>query len=190
MEWIRELLEENVALADEEWQAFSNLLEEESFSAKSEIVAEGQIARKIYFIDEGLLRTYHIQKGKEINTYFATDKQVISTFASIITQSPSFEYLEVIEDSTVYSLQYSGLMSLYQQYSSFEQFGRILAEKNYLCILDRTILMQTKTAKEKYTDFIKTYNKKIIQRVPQHHIASFLGIAPESLSRIRKEIVS
>jgi CRP-like cAMP-binding protein len=135
-----------------------------------------------------LLRTYHIQNGIEINTYFACDRQFISAFSSFISQTASFEFLETIEDSTVYELSYHSLDSLYKESSKFEKLGRILAERNYLCVLDRTLTMQTKTAKEKYLDFIKNYDKKIIQRVPQYQIASFLGIAPESLSRVRKEI--
>ncbi|MCF6319252.1 MAG: hypothetical protein L3J83_08250 [Proteobacteria bacterium] len=121
-------------------------------------------------------------------TLGACDKQFISSFSSFITQTASFEILEAIEDSTVYELSYHTLTKLYRESIKFEKLGRILAEKNYLCVLDRAFTMQTKTAKQKYLDFIKTYDKKIIQRVPQHQIASFLGIAPESLSRVRKEI--
>ena len=127
-------------------------------------------------------------EGKEINTYFACDNQFISSFSSFINRTPSFEILETIEDSVVLELSYNALTKLYLESRKFEKLGRILAEKNYLCILDRTFLMQTKTAKEKYLDFIKTNDKKILQKVPQHQIASFLGIAPESLSRVRREI--
>jgi CRP-like cAMP-binding protein len=90
--------------------------------------------------------------------------------------------------SVVYTLSFQNLTELYNESSKFEKLGRILAEKNYLCVLDRTLTMQTKTAKEKYLDFLDNYDPKIVQRVPQHQIASFLGIAPESLSRIRKEL--
>lgn len=72
--------------------------------------------------------------------------------------------------------------------SNFEKIGKILEEQNYLCILERMIYLQTKAAKEKYLYFINKYDKKIVQRVPQLHIASYLGITPETLSRVRKEI--
>ena len=188
MNELHKILEELIALTESEWRSFSDKLKRKEFKAKTQLVREGSIANSLYFIETGLLRTYHLLDGKEINTYFACDKQFIAAFSSFISQKPSFEILEVIEDSIVYELPYNILNELYIASRKFEKLGRILAEKNYLCVLDRTFTMQTKTAKQKYLDFLQTYDKKIIQRVPQHQIASFLGIAPESLSRVRKEI--
>ena len=188
MNELKKLLKEIIGLTEDECLFFYSKLYKKEFKAKTLIVKEGRIANNLYFIESGILRTYFLQNGKEINTHFACDNQFFSTFSSFITQTPSFEYLEVIEDSFVYSLSFNSLKELYQESSTFEKLGRILAEKNYLCILDRTQLMQTKTAEEKYLDFIKNYDQKIIRRVPQFQIASFLGVAPESLSRIRKKI--
>lgn len=183
------ILQNLIDLKDNEWEMFSRFLKRIAFPAKTQIISEGNIAKNIYFIESGLLRAYHLQEGKEINTYFACDNQFISTFSSFINQAPSHEILETLEDSFVYELSYQNLTSLYEESRKFEKLGRILAEKNYLCLIDRIHSMQTKTAKEKYLEFIANYDKKIVLRVSQHHIASFLGIAPESLSRIRKEIV-
>lgn len=188
MKELHKILEEVICLTESEWESFYDKLIRKEFNARTLIVREGSMAQNLYFIETGLLRTYHLLDGKEINTYFACDKQFISIFSSFISQTPSFEILETIEDSVVYELSYQSLTELYKESSKFEKLGRIIAEKNYLCILDRTFTMQTKTAKQKYLDFIKNYDKKIVQRVPQHQIASFLGIAPESLSRVRKEI--
>lgn len=188
MDSLKLVLEELIAIKDEDWLIFKSKLKNHEFKAREVIVRQGNVATSIYYVARGLLRTYHLKDGKEINTYFACDGQFISTYSSFITQTPSFEYLETIEDSIIYSLSFHMLTALYGRSSKFEKLGRILAEKNYLCVLDRTMAMQTKTAKEKYLDFMKSYDKKIVQRVPQHQIASFLGMAPESLSRIRKEI--
>jgi len=188
MNKLHKILDELIGLTDIEWVNFSAKLKKKSIKAKELIIKEGRIANNLYFIESGLLRTYHLQEGKEINTYFACDTQFIPVFSSFISRTASFETLEAIEDSIVCELSYHALADLYLESSKFEKLGRILAEKNYLCVLDRTYTMQTKTAKQKYLDFIKTYDKKITQRDPQHQIASFLGIAPESLSRVRKEI--
>ncbi len=188
MKELHKILEELIGLTESEWEFFGAKLKREEFKAKTPIIKEGTIAHNLYFIESGILRTYHLQDGKEINTYFACDKQFISAFSSFISQTASFETLEAIEDSVVYELSYQTLTKLYKESSKFEKLGRILAEKNYLCIFDRTLTMQTKIAKEKYLEFIKNYDRKIVQRVPQHMIATFLGIAPESLSRVRKEI--
>lgn len=190
MNELRTLLRDEIGLEPHEIDRFIQKLVLKEFQPKQELIRAGAIARGIYFINAGLLRTYHLLDGKEITTYFACDHQFISTYSSFIEQKPSFEVLEAVEESKVYELTHSSLMELYEESSKFEKLGRILAERNYLCILDRTIMMQTKTAKDKYLDFIETYDKKIVQRIPQHQIASFLGITPESLSRIRKQLVS
>lgn len=189
MEYLKDILNDLIGINKGEWLEIKSFLQHREFKAKSPIIRAGEVARHIYFIDSGILRTYHINEGKEISTYFACDQQFISTFSSFITQSPSFEYLEAIEDSSVFRISYESLNTLYKKNSKFEKIGRILAEKNYLCVLERTLSMQTKTAKEKYQDFMNTYDKKILTRVPQHMIASFLGVAPESLSRIRREML-
>ncbi|MCT4582694.1 MAG: Crp/Fnr family transcriptional regulator [Flavobacteriales bacterium] len=188
MKELRTLLDELIDLNNEEWDAFNRAINEERFQSKTTIIKEGSIANKIYFIQSGLLRTYYLEEGKEVTTYFSCGGQFIGTFTSFISQQPSAEILETIAESVTYSLTYTALNLLYKKHPKFERLGRIWAEKNYLCTIERTTLMQTKTGKQKYLDFIKNYDKRIVLNAPQHQIASFLGITPESLSRIRKEI--
>jgi CRP-like cAMP-binding protein len=188
MDELKKILKDLIQLTEPEWNILKDKLIRKEFKAKSIIIREGKIADCIYFIDKGLLRTYFLQDGKEVNTYFACDGQFITSYSSFISQTPSHEYLETIENSSVYSISFATMTELYKISSKFEKLGRILAEKNYLCVIDRTRKMQTLTAEQKYLDFIDSYDKKIVQRVPQHQIASYLGIAPESLSRVRKHI--
>jgi CRP-like cAMP-binding protein len=188
MDELKKILKDSIQLTEPEWDILKDKLIRKEFSAKSTIIDQGKKVDSIYFINKGLLRTYYLLNGKEINTYFACDKQFITSYSGFISQTPSIEYLEAIEDSSVYSISFATLTELYKADAKFEKLGRILAEKNYLCVIDRTRKMQTLTAKQRYLDFIENYDNKIVQRVPQHLIASYLGIAPESLSRIRKQI--
>lgn len=187
---LKEQLKELISIGEAEWESFAEQLVKENLKAKTELLRAGQIARKIYFIEEGLMRCYHLKDGKEVSTYFACDQQFISAYASFITQEYSFEYLETLEDSIVYSLSNYKFNRLLELSPKFEKLARILAERNYLCVLNRIFSMQTKSAKEHYLEFIEQNELKVLQRVPQYMIASFLGIAPESLSRIRKQISS
>lgn len=188
MDELKRILKDLIQLTEPEWDILKDKLIRKEFKEKSILIGEGKIADNLYFIESGLLRTYYLQDGKEISTYFACDGQFISSYSSFISQTPSLEYLEAIEISILYSISFSSIVKLYKEISKFEKLGRIMAEKNYLCVLDRTRKMQTLSAKQKYLDFITNYDRKIVQRVPQHQIASFLGIAPESLSRVRKQI--
>lgn len=188
MNELNKILEELVGFTKKECEVFCSQLKKQEYKAKSLLIKEGKIADNLYFIESGLFRTYKNLDEKNITTYFACDNQFITIFNSFINQTNSLETLEAIEDSIVYEISFSNLSTLYNTSSNFEKFGRILAEKNHICALERNLTMQTKSAKIRYLDFIKNYNKKIIRRAPQYQIASFLGIASESLSRIRKEI--
>lgn len=163
-------------------------LERKEFVPKQFITQLGQTAQHLFFIEKGLVRAFHIQEDKEVSTYFACEGQAISLFASFITQKPSVEYLQALEKTVVHALPYSHLQELYQESISFERLGRFIAEQNYLCIQNRTLVMQTMTAKDRYLNFLESHSLEIIQRVPQYQIASYLGIAPESLSRIRRQL--
>lgn len=188
MENLERVLKEHIELNTDDWKRLKDGFETQRLERKTILVSENQTARHLYFIEHGLFRSYHIEDGEEINTYFASDSQFITCYASFISQSPSFEYLEVMEDSCALRISYEALYGLYQQSSQLEKIGRILAEKNYLCVIDRIYKMQTKSARERYLDFLISHEKRIVQQVPLHHIASYLGIAPQSLSRIRKQV--
>ncbi|WBX72998.1 Crp/Fnr family transcriptional regulator [Tenacibaculum pacificus] len=188
MNELSKILKELIGLSESEWENFSKHLKRQEHKAKTILIEEENPAETLYFIESGLFRTYKNLDEKDITTYFACDNQFITVFNSFINQTPSSEKLEVLEDSIVYEISSHSLAQLYKKSSKFEKFGRILAERNHLCALERTLTMQTKSAKKRYLDFLKNYNKKIVSRVPQYQIASFLGIASESLSRIRKEI--
>lgn len=188
MEQLKEVIAQYVCLNGDDWRLLMDSFETQRIGRKTILVSENQTAKYLYFVSGGLLRAYHLEDGEEINTYFACDSQFITCYASFISQSPSFEYLEAMEDSLVHRVSYETLYALYEQSSQLEKIGRILAEKNYLCVIDRIYKMQTKNARERYLDFLISHEKKIVQRVPLHHIASYLGIAPQSLSRIRKEV--
>ena len=188
LENIIKLLNNFIRISDQDSSFFLSKLVEEKIKANTILIMENQKTRKLYFIKNGLLRTYFLSDGKDISTYFACDNQLITSYASFLTQKPSFEYLETIEDSILYSITYENLLEVYRLNTKFEGFGKILAEQNYLCLIERTYYLQAMQAKEKYLYFIEKYDKRIMLNVPQKHIASYLGITPETLSRVRKEI--
>ncbi len=141
-------------------------------------------ANKIFFIEKGLVRMYFIsEEGTEINTYFASNDSFITSFSSFINQHPSVEFIKAEKDTTVYTLDYSDFKT---NNDFMIKFRTLFVEQNLICIKNRLDLLQTSNAKEKYEYLIKNTDKNIINGIPQYHIASYLGITPESLSRLKK----
>ncbi|RXK58413.1 Crp/Fnr family transcriptional regulator [Lacibacter luteus] len=159
-----------------------------SFKAKAFLQKQNRVCSAIHFISEGLVRNYYVRNDKEITTYLACDNSFISAYASFITQTNSAENIQCIEATKTLSISHTHMQELYRDVPNWQIIGRILAEKNYICMADRILKLQAVPAKDKYLDFLSTSSTKIIQRTPQIYIASFLGITPESLSRIRKSI--
>lgn len=159
-----------------------------TFSAKEYLLKEDQISQRLYFIVNGLVRVFYLKGGKEITTYLSCDNGFVYSYSSFINQTKSFEFIQCLEDTETLSIDFNGMQELYESIPKWQKVGRILSESTVVCLSDRLLKIHAIPAREKYVDFLKTSPKKIVQRTPLIHIASFLGITPESLSRIRKEI--
>lgn len=176
------------SFTENEIEKINSCFEYEKFDAKTDLSSIGKISSKIFFIVEGLARVYYLKDGKEITTYLSCDEGFIASYSSFINQTSSFENIQCIENCEMLSITYEKMRYLYSEISNWERVGRILAEQNYLCMADRVLKLQMIPAKEKYLTFLESAPAKIIQRTPLIYIASFLGITPESLSRIRQSI--
>ncbi|MFM7023262.1 MAG: Crp/Fnr family transcriptional regulator [Flavobacteriales bacterium] len=154
------------------------------------ILKEGQIAREIGFVLSGIFRVYQLVDGKEFTSYFnySERNQFVSSFPSFLKQNNSFENIEALEDSEVLTVNFQQLNFLYQTSKNFERLGRIMAENNYLLSMERIQSLQYQSASDRYRIFMEIY-PGLLNRIPHHYIASYLGITPESMSRIRKDLL-
>lgn len=151
------------------------------------VLREGQICDRITYISTGLFRTFHIKNGNEINTCFCMENSITSSLESLVNQTVSKEYIQAIEDATIVSLSHKNLMKLYQFNPKWESLSRLLTEKECARLSERIDTLSFETAKEKYLHLLKN-QPKIIQRVAIQHIASYIGVSRETLSRIRSKI--
>lgn len=138
----------------------------------------------IYFVNQGLLRGFIYQKRKDITTWFSMEGDIATSVSSLITGNPSLEGIEALEDCELGEITYRDLNELYEKFPNFNKLGRILTEVYYIELEERAIHFQFKTAKERYDYFLSKYSHAF-HRIPLTHIASFLGITKETLSRIR-----
>ncbi|SDN05694.1 cAMP-binding domain of CRP or a regulatory subunit of cAMP-dependent protein kinases [Pedobacter steynii] len=171
----------------EELEMISRCFVANRYDQKEHILSEGNKSSCIHFIVSGLVRVYHFKDAKEVTTYLACDGGFAASYSSFITQGLSSEYIQCLENTHTLSISYEKMQWLYQQLAQWQVVGRILAEQNYLCMADRILNLHSSPAKEKYLKFLQTSPAKIVQQTPLIYVASFLGIAPESLSRIRRE---
>ncbi|MCC9044073.1 Crp/Fnr family transcriptional regulator [Myroides sp. M-43] len=139
-----------------------------------------------YFIKSGLVRAYALQEDRELTFWFGTDGDPALSMYNYILNRPSYETIDLIEDSALYFTKNSQLEKLYTSDIEIANWGRKFAEIELLKTEERSITRQIKSAKERYNDLLEN-EPHLLNRVPLKYIASFLGITQVSLSRIRSE---
>ena len=176
-----------IQLTKEETEYFTSLLKEKKLRRKQYLLQEGDICRYENFVVQGCLRTYHIDsKGQEHIVQFAVEDWWIGDMYSFLTQKPSRYAIDALEDSVVLSIEKKSMDELYIKVPKFEKFYRHLLQNAFIALQERITSNISGTGEERYRQFQLKYSK-IEERVPQRMIASFLGLTPESLSRIRRQ---
>ncbi len=185
---LKQLILNTAQFQDDELEMISTCFEENHFRQKTLIISEGKKTSSLHFIVSGLVRNYHLKDGKEVTTYLACDGGIAASFSSFLTEGVSPENVQCLEDTHTFSISYEKMTWLYKQLPQWLAIGKMLAEQHYLCMADRILKLHATPAKERYLAFLESQPAKIVQQTPLIHVASFLGIAPESLSRIRRSI--
>jgi CRP-like cAMP-binding protein len=185
---IRQNIARHIQLKEEEFRYFTSLLKAKRLRKKQFLLEEGQICSFECFVNSGCLRQYHLDdNGQEHIIQFAITDWWISDQYSFITGLPSQYFIDALEDSQVLLIEKSSLEKLFTEVPKFERFFRIAFQNSYVALQQRILANISQTAEERYLHFSKNY-PAIEQKVPQHQIASYLGIKPESLSRLRKQL--
>lgn len=148
---------------------------------------EGQTCKKLAFIEEGLVRIYYLFDGKEITKCFCRENSITCSYSSMITQTPSQSSIQALEDTKLITLAYSSIEKLYQKSIFWQQIGRIAGEREFIIEETHNRLMRDLSALERYK-YILENDSELLQRVPLNHLASYIQVTPETLSRIRKKI--
>ncbi len=178
----------NVQLNKDEITTLCSVLSLLSLKRDEYLLAEGQVCDFIGFVNAGVLIYFKTKEnGDEVTTDFAFEGDWVNVNLSRLASVPSTLSIRAIEECEVVMLKQKDLNDLYQRIPKLERLGRILTEQAYINIVDQTVELQIHSAKERYENLLKRH-PKLLQKVPLYHIANYLGIAPKSLSRIRKEL--
>jgi CRP-like cAMP-binding protein len=177
-----------ISLSDEEFQVFNDVIEVKTLTKNEFFLEECRICDYIGLVNKGVLIYFKsMDNGNEITTDFAFEGDWVTVNQSRLNNSPSLINIKAIEDSELFVIRQQDLSDLYIKIPKIERLGRILMEQAYLKIVRQSVDLQVLTATERYENLLHEF-PEIFQRVQLYHIANYLGIAPKSLSRIRKEI--
>lgn len=187
LERLKNIIHPFVQLTDEEWVMILDRVQVLYLKKGEFYIREGQACNQVGFLFEGILRVYYMVDEKEFTSYFNfyNRNPLVSSFESFLLQKPSTESIHTLEDSILITLTRSHLNSLYEMSASFQKLGRLMAEQNYILAIERIRSLQFQSANDRYEQLLTIY-PQLINKIPHHYIASYLGITPESLSRIRK----
>ena len=173
-----------IALSNNCKNEFKKVSKTLTLAKETVIVKEGDFADKTYFIAEGCAMAFYIKDGKDITDWFAFENDFISSINSFFLNIPSPHYIEVLEKSTLLQISRANINLLSKEYPEFDQLTKLVITKTMLQQQQRIASMQFETAQMKYENLLKI-RPNITQRVALKHIASYIGITLETLSRIR-----
>lgn len=154
------------------------------------LLRQGEICKHSFYVEQGLLKYYSIdEKGKEHILQFAPEKWFVTDRESVYFHQPSHYFIQALEDSSVILLDENFIAQLAQENKSFIEFNNRLLHNHIRHLQNRINQLLSATAEERYLNFIKIY-PDLLLRIPQSMVASYLGITPESLSRVRKDLAT
>ncbi len=186
---VRQFYENFIPLSDEEWTLLEPNLRVVKLAKGEKLHSEGEICNDVTFVNKGLMKCYHFIDGKEYIEAFFSQNEYCSDYSSFLLRVPGKLYIEALEDCELVLLDYQTVQILYDKVKNFQKFGRLMAEFLFTQISLRNNALLFESPEQRYVKFSKN-RPDLLQRVPQYMIASYLGVTPEALSRIRKRLLN
>ena len=189
-ERLSQSINEHVFLTEEEFNFCKTLFFPKKLRKKQYLLQEGDVCKYVSFIEKGMLRTYTVdEKGNEHILSFSMEGWWTADLYSFFTSEPSLYNIEALQNCELLLLPKSSWDILLEKIPALERYFRIIIQNNLMAMQRRLLGSMSETAQEKYTKLVATF-PDCIHRVPQHMIASYLGISRETLSRIRRQIAA
>jgi CRP-like cAMP-binding protein len=188
MEDLRSHLLEFVSLDSSSLEALVQLFKPTKISKGSNWAATGKPSTKIGFVNSGVFRAFHLgSEGQEFTKVFFRSPSIIGAYSSLITGRDNQVYIECLQDGEIFEADYQQILSLYEDFPMIERLNRVMAENFFVRNEDREIGLVMMDAKDRYKQFQLDY-VGIENQIPQYQVASYLGISPTQLSRIRADM--
>ncbi|MBC8042494.1 MAG: Crp/Fnr family transcriptional regulator [Rhizobacter sp.] len=184
---LRSVFESLAKFTDADWEKLEAAFVPKKLAAKESVLNRGEVCRSVAFIKSGLLRYYYLVGGEEITGNFFFENAFAADIESFSLQKPAIQTIDAVENCELLCLGYEDLQRLYGEIPVLERCFRLFFERLIVFAQQRTASFLFDTPEQRYLNLIKQ-RPKVLQRVPQYMIASYLGITPESLSRVRHRL--
>ena len=185
---LKQNIQKHINLSDTEMDQFCNLFKIKKIKKKKFLLQKGEICKFEGFVNKGLFQVYHIdKKGVKQVLHFAIEDWWITDIDSFTNQKPSGLFIEALEDSEILVISNADKEFAYENLPQVEKLFRIMTQKSHVALLRRMIDNLSKTADQRYIDFIEKY-PELHRRLTNVQVAAYLGISHEFLSKIRRKI--
>ena len=187
MNQIRAYFEKTTRLSDDDWDFFSSKLTRVVIPKKAFLLRAGSVENHLSFIEQGIVRHYIPKVENDITYAFSFAGEFVSGYESFLTRTPSICNIETLTDCVFWQVKYNNLEAIYQQTKAGNIIGRKASEMLFIEKAKRELSLLNDTAEERYLNLFKE-QPQLIKFIPQKYLASYIGITPQALSRIRKRI--
>ncbi|MGY3795720.1 Crp/Fnr family transcriptional regulator [Aquimarina sp. 433] len=187
MEEIKKFIDHIYPMNYADWDFFSSKLQKKTVKKKSDLIKVGMIENYLSFISEGIVRFYIPKEETDLTFGFLFENEFVTAYDSFITQTPSLYQIETLTKTTLWRISYKDLQEVYKKTESGNFIGRRMAENMFLIKSKREVSLLSKTAEERYLDLFSE-RPELLKQIPLKYIASYIGVTPQALSRIRKRI--
>ena len=187
MERLRKILSEKVSISESDWQFIASKLQEKEFKKKEFLITSNAIEDKVYFVLEGVFLLFIGLAEKDVTIDFGFPNKFLSSYSSFLTQTPSVACIQSLTKSKVIFISREDLFEIYNHTKVGESIGRIFAEEFFRYKSKRELSFLIESPTDRYLNLVKE-QPQLIQEIPQKYLASYIGITPQALSRIRGKI--
>lgn len=185
---LKESVNAILPMTDDDFAVLDAMTSTFSIPKGQTLLEPGRVCNDIYFLTHGLFRMYYVDPdGREINYRFALENNFLVDFQSFLSRKPSHYYWQAMESSQGFAFNYGDVQDAYQRSRNWERFGRLMAEQVYQQVNERIELLQFLAPEQRYLHVVAT-QPFLMRHISQFHLSSYLGVTPESLSRIRKRL--
>lgn len=183
-----QIVRQIASIDSEDEKIFLNVFSTKVLKKGEFFLKEGEVNNKLGFVVKGLVRYFVYKNTEESTLEFSKEGEFIAEYQSFLNQSESIQCIQAIEDTLLLVTDYDGLQTIYNKTKNGNLIGRIVIEYRFGHLMQQLLSIYMHTAEERYLHFQKTF-PDLVQRIPQYYIASYVGVKPESLSRIRKRLI-